>query len=267
MNPKTDSLKRYLSVTVRSIHRTACFYLRHSATRAIAKGTEVVSKQIPGNDAAYYEASDASGNRCARITMMLEQSCIASGTSLAGPVSLDLSGNMWTLRGDGPHDSIRTSVPSSNFADLVVAGKIPYPFFGENNDKVKWVAEKGSFFERVFEVPDHLFDKSRMELICEGLDTLATIWLNGNRIGDSNNMFRTWHFDIRRHLRRGTNHLLIGFEPLTSYVRYQRAAYRQKYGIDLSNELMGSQSAQQEVFVSKLSPRCRDNCWLGMSAL
>ncbi|HEX4309170.1 MAG TPA: glycoside hydrolase family 2 protein, partial [Acidobacteriaceae bacterium] len=126
--------------------------------------------------------------------------------------------------------------PGSTYSNLLSAGEIPDPFIGENNDKVQAVAEKGSFFERTFEIPDNLYGKSHVDLVCHGLDTLANIWLNGDRIGNSKNMFRTWTFDIKPHLRRGTNHLRITFDPLTAYVQNQRAAYHRKYGVDLANE-------------------------------
>lgn len=170
------------------------------------------------------------------IAMMLEQSGIGISAALTHSVSLDLGGNMWSLREEDTANSIRASVPGSNYAALLAVGKIPDPYFGDNNDKVQWVGERHSIFERTFDAPAHLHNKKHVELVCHGLDTLATIWLNGERIGESNNMFRKWSFDIRHHLRRGDNHLRIAFEPLTAYVQKQRAEYRQKYGIDLENE-------------------------------
>lgn len=170
------------------------------------------------------------------LAVMLDPSGLALSPRGSGPVSLDLAGDMWTLREEDRPNPIRAMIPGSNYTNLLAAGEIPDPFIGENNDKVQWVAEKRSFFERSFEAPDGLYDKRHVELVCHGLDTLATIWLNGDRVGSSNNMFRAWTLDIKPHLRRGTNHLRIGFDPLTSYVQQQRAAYHQKYGIDLSNE-------------------------------
>ena len=170
------------------------------------------------------------------LAMMLDPSGFPFSSGLAGPVSLDLGGDMWTVREEGRSNSIRAVIPGSNYSSLLAAGEIPDPFLGENNDKVQWVAEKSSFFERTFQVSDNLYDKRYVELVCHGLDTLATIWLNGDRIGTSNNMFRTWTFNIKPHLRRGTNHLRIGFDPLTPYVQNQRASYNQKYGVDLANE-------------------------------
>jgi beta-mannosidase len=170
------------------------------------------------------------------LATMLDSSAFALGLRTTTPVSLDLAGNMWFLHLEGGSDPIRATIPGSTYSNLLASAEIPDPFFGENNDKVQSIAEKGSFFERTFEVPDNLYEKRHVDLVCYGLDTLATLWLNGDRIGTSNNMFRTWTFDIKPHLRRGANHLRIGFDPLTGYVQDQRAAYQQQYGVDLANE-------------------------------
>lgn len=170
------------------------------------------------------------------IALMLDKSSFALGAGEAGPISLDLGGNMWTMREEGKQESIPALIPGSSYTNLLAAGTIPDPFFGENNGKVQWVAEKTWVFERDFEVPDDSHKKQHVELVCHGLDTLATIELNGRSVGNSNNMFRSWTIDIKPHLRKGTNHLRISFAPLTEYVEKQRATYMQKYGIDLPNE-------------------------------
>ena len=53
-----------------------------------------------------------------------------------------------------------------------------------------------------------------MELVCHGLDTFATVTLNGTLLGSTNNMFRTWVYDVRQALKPGTNDLEIQFQPV-----------------------------------------------------
>lgn len=168
--------------------------------------------------------------------LVLDRPGIALGAVGAGPIALDLGGKMWTLREAGKPETTPAAIPGSTYTCLLAANKMPDPFFGENNDKVQWVAEKNWLFERSFDVSRELYEKRHVELVCHGLDTLATIWLNGNEIGSSNNMFRRWTFDVKPHLRRSANHLRIRFDTLTPYVEKQRAAYMQQYGVDLRNE-------------------------------
>jgi len=170
------------------------------------------------------------------VVVALDKSGVALAAGTTGPISLDLGGDMWALKEAGKPESVPALIPGSTYTNLLTAKKIPNPFFGENNGKVQWVAEKNWFFERTFEVPSSVHDKQHVELVCHGLDTLATLWLNGHEIGSADNMFRTWTFDIKRHLRRGTNHLRIRFDTLAPYVEKLRAAYKQKYGIDLKNQ-------------------------------
>ncbi|HEX3987754.1 MAG TPA: glycoside hydrolase family 2 protein [Acidobacteriaceae bacterium] len=167
---------------------------------------------------------------------MLDRSGLALGATGTGPVTLNLGSDHWTLREAGTSRDYPALIPGSTYTNLLAAGSIPDPFFGENNSEVQWVAEKSWFFERSFEAAADFHGKEYVELVCHGLDTLATVELNGHPLGDCNNMFRTWTFDIKPHLRRGANQIRITFNPLTAYVEKQRTAYRKKYGIDLANE-------------------------------
>ncbi len=160
--------------------------------------------------------------------------------ALAAPVStsvltLDLSGDIWTMHADGHPDRYPAIVPGATYTDLMRAGKIPDPYYRENNGQVQWVAEKNWIYERTFDVPEEMLAKPHVELQCHGLDTLATIWINGKEIGRTDNMFRAWSFDVRPHLNTGGNTIRIKFDTLEPYVEKNRAAYQKEYGIDLSD--------------------------------
>jgi beta-mannosidase len=54
----------------------------------------------------------------------------------------------------------------------------------------------------------------RLQVVFEGLDTFATVYLNGDRIGEHNNMFRPAAFDVTERLRSGEpNVLAVRFDP------------------------------------------------------
>jgi beta-mannosidase len=169
------------------------------------------------------------------MTLALDKSGVVFGAEKAGPLSLDLGGDMWTMQEEGQSQSLRAVVPGSTYRNLLQAGKISDPFYGDNNGKVQWVAEKNWFFERSFQAPAELHSRQHVELVCHGLDTLATVWLNGKQVGRADNMFRTWVFDIKPHLRKGTNHLRIRFDTLAPYVEEHRKAYQQQFGVNLRN--------------------------------
>lgn len=170
------------------------------------------------------------------VALMLDRSAIASAAEKTSQIDMDLSGDMWTLREESEPGKIPATIPGSTYTNLLAAGKIPDPFYRENNSEVQWVATKNWFFERTFHAPHALHGKQQVELVCHGLDTLATVWLNGHKVGETNNMFRKWTFDIKPYLRRGANHIRIRFDELTPYVEKQRAAYKQQFGIDLGDQ-------------------------------
>jgi beta-mannosidase len=135
--------------------------------------------------------------------------------------SLDLTG-AWTLRRDGQKKTIPATVPGCVHTDLLAAKEIEDPFYRDNEERLQWIGETDWIYERDF-MTDDLADAARVLLRCEGLDTLATVWLNDIEIGRADNMYRVWEFDARAALKPGRNRLTIRF---ASAVRY--AAQRQR---------------------------------------
>jgi beta-mannosidase len=137
------------------------------------------------------------------------------GMSLPSQVlTTDLGGTAWTLQQAGQSEKLPAQVPGDHYSDLLRAGKIPDPYYRDNNTSVQWAANTGWTYQRTFEVTPQQLAMTTVELVCHGLDTFATVTLNGTVLGSTNNMFRTWVFDVRRALKLGTNDLHIQFHPL-----------------------------------------------------
>ena len=124
-------------------------------------------------------------------------------------MEVDLAGDTWTMHEDGQSEKIPAVVPGATYTDLMRAKKIPNPYYREDNGKVQWVAEKNWIYERSFDIPAQMLAKPHVELKCHGLDTLATIWINDKQVGYADNMFRSWSFDVRQHLKAGSNTIRI----------------------------------------------------------
>jgi beta-mannosidase len=160
----------------------------------------------------------------------------AMDASASAPsLTVDLTGDAWTMHEEGSSESIPAVVPGATYTDLMRAKKIPNPYYRDDNGKVQWVAEKNWIYERSFHVSAAMLAKPNVELKCHGLDTLATVWINDVLLGHTDNMFRAWTFDVKEHLRAGNNTIRIKFDTLTPYVEKNRAAYKKEYGIDLSD--------------------------------
>jgi len=106
--------------------------------------------------------------------------------------------------------AIPARVPGSVHLDLQRAGLIAEPFDGANETEQQWIGDVDWRFETSFEWHDD--GSERRELVAEGLDTLATITLNGVEIGRTQNQHRSYRLDIRSALVDGRNELRIEFE-------------------------------------------------------
>jgi len=147
--------------------------------------------------------------------------CLATIASLraatAEPTRLSLDGK-WEVRQQGTEDVIPALVPGNVHTDLLAAGKIPDPFFGDNESKLQWIGKATWVYSREFDVPKELLERQNVVLRCEGLDTLATVKVNGTEIAKTDNMFRVWEFDVRDLLKPGKNSIEISFAPAREFI-------------------------------------------------
>ena len=95
---------------------------------------------------------------------------------------------------------LEATVPSSIYTCLQQAGMISIPELSPDFNDIQWVDEKNWVFRKEFDVPPSLLEKEQIEIIFDGLDTVAHIWLNEKLIGKTENMFIAHRFDIKPHL-------------------------------------------------------------------
>ena len=130
----------------------------------------------------------------------------------------------WLLKDTKGEYSLDAAVPGTNYLDLMNAGIIEDPFYGENEKDVYWVAQRDWTYEKTFEVTADELKEEKITLICKQLDTIATLFVNGEKIGEAENCHLAYEFDIRRYLKEGENTLSITFESPVNYVkeRYEK---------------------------------------------
>lgn len=103
----------------------------------------------------------------------------------------------WSLQQAGKNESMKATVPGTVHTDLLSAGKIPNPYFRDNEDSLQWIGEVDWIYSRKFDVPSELLEKKNIILRCEGLDALAAIRINSREVARTDNMFRTYEFDVK----------------------------------------------------------------------
>ncbi len=116
------------------------------------------------------------------------------------------------------------SVPGTVHQALLASKQIPDPFYGRNETLVQWVGESDWLYRCTFERPD-VADGDCVVLCFDGLDTFASVWLNGEQILHSDNMFIPYRIDVASQLREGTNELLILFESALRLGKEREAEY------------------------------------------
>ncbi|HON72313.1 MAG TPA: glycoside hydrolase family 2, partial [bacterium] len=90
---------------------------------------------------------------------------------------------------------IAGTVPGDVYLDLLNAGLIEDPFYGRNYLDLRKFEFYQWWYEKEFDLPEEFLDK-RFKLIFHGIDTIATIWLNGNLLGKTQDMFVEHEFDV-----------------------------------------------------------------------
>ena len=129
----------------------------------------------------------------------------------------------WQFRQVGTQEWLPATVPGGVHTDLLALGRIPNPFVDDNEKHVAWVAEVDWEYRYQFDVALELLNQPQVWLVCDGLDTLATVSLNGSELGKTNNMFRQYKWDVKSLLKAGGNVLLIDFGSPVRYVTEQQA--------------------------------------------
>ena len=132
----------------------------------------------------------------------------------------------WQVRRAGTQEWLPASVPGGVHTDLMAAGKLPDPFEGTNEEKVQWVAEKNWEYRRYFYPLPTMLHNEKIWLVCDGLDTLAEVRLNGKILGQTDNMFRSWRWEVHDLLNEGENRLEILFRSPLAYLRARQRVKR-----------------------------------------
>lgn len=131
----------------------------------------------------------------------------------------------WTLEIPGSaFGSVPARVPGSVYHDLLSAGRIPDPFYRDNEVRALSLMENDFHYSRTFDVDRALLASDAVLLRCEGLDTMAAVYINGAEAGRADNMHRTWEFDVRSLLREGKNTISVRFSSPTRTIRESYAA-------------------------------------------
>lgn len=117
-----------------------------------------------------------------------------------------LLNGIWTLSGenqDGKAVKIDAAVPGYVMPELEKKGILQDLFYRDNNKSNRWVEDKTWVYTKKFVLPD--VNLTDAYLSFDGVDTYADIYLNGEAVYKTNNMFLP--FCVRGGFKKGENEL------------------------------------------------------------
>ncbi len=149
----------------------------------------------------------------------------------------------WTFHHPDSGRDFPAQVPGCIHTDLLRNGLIPDPFWGANELDLQWIEERDWSYSLRFPIEATTLEREHVELVCEGLDTLATLTLNGQEIARVENMFVGYRFAVKNQLRAGENELQIHFSSPMPYIRERQKAHP---GDEWNDPIGGSSNIRKE---------------------
>ena len=127
------------------------------------------------------------------------------------------------------------TVPGCVHTDLLEAGRIPDPWYRDNEKEIQWVHQRDWISETLFPITEEVLSKENLLLVFEGLDTFCKVEVNGRTVLEADNMHRTWEVPVKKHLRRGENNLRLTFASPIPYMK-KRAKEQHLHAWNLYHE-------------------------------
>jgi len=145
-----------------------------------------------------------------RLLAILLVFSIYSTSNFAKVVELDSDYCDWYFSIGKNKKQYMAIVPGSNINDLICNKIIPNPYIDNNISQHQWIEDSTFTYVTAFDL--EVRNEFKYEIIFEGLDTYAEVYLNNELAIKGNNMFVSYQKDITTLLRDGTNLLKIVFK-------------------------------------------------------
>ncbi|HZD30536.1 MAG TPA: glycoside hydrolase family 2 protein [Candidatus Angelobacter sp.] len=126
---------------------------------------------------------------------------LLSGPAIQAPTPSDHDASQW-------HPAV---VPGSVHLDLLRNKLIPDPYYRDNEAKLQWIENADWEYRTTVQATPALLQQKHIDLVFEGLDAYAQVYLNDKLVLTANNMFREWRVSVKADLKTGANTLRIVF--------------------------------------------------------
>ncbi|NOT36042.1 MAG: hypothetical protein HOP11_01540 [Saprospiraceae bacterium] len=119
--------------------------------------------------------------------------------------------NNWEYKAETDSIWRPCAIPNSIYSILIKDKLIQDPFFGNHEEQLQNIGKQNYLFKTQFQIGTQQLETKSQNLILNGVDTYAEIFLNNQKISTCNSAFQTWRLDVKPFLNHGNNELIIKF--------------------------------------------------------
>ena len=131
--------------------------------------------------------------------------------------------NNWQFSEYGNKTCLKALVPGTVHTDLLENNIIRDPFYACNEQDLQWIETRDWEYKTVFQAEENMLKNEHVEIVFEGLDTYARVYLNDNLVITADNMFRRWSAEVNSLLKKDSNELRVVFESAVTKGKEQSA--------------------------------------------
>uniref|UniRef100_A0A2R9A4B3 Beta-mannosidase n=1 Tax=Pan paniscus TaxID=9597 RepID=A0A2R9A4B3_PANPA len=157
-----------------------------------------------------------------RLHLLLLLALCGAGTT-AAELSYSLRGNWSICNGNGSLE-LPGAVPGCVHSALFQQGLIQDSYYRFNDLNYRWVSLDNWTYSKEFKIPFEISKWQKVNLILEGVDTVSKILFNEVTIGETDNMFNRYSFDITN-VVRDVNSIELRFQSAVLYAAQQSKAH------------------------------------------
>lgn len=118
----------------------------------------------------------------------------------------------WTFKKSNDTIWRTAEIPGTVHTDLLKHNVIENPFYRLNEHKVQWIDKEDWIYKTTFNISEDTFNKEQLEIEFKGIDTYSKIYINNTEIISTDNMFRRYQIDIKKHIKIGKNEIKVILE-------------------------------------------------------
>ncbi|XP_053779055.1 beta-mannosidase isoform X2 [Desmodus rotundus] len=155
--------------------------------------------------------------------LLLQLLALCGAHTSAAARSLSLQGS-WRIRSGNGSLALPAEVPGCVHTALFQRNLIQDPYYRFNDLNYRWISLDNWTYSKEFQIPFDTSKWQKVNLVFEGVDTVAKVLLNNVLIGKTNNMFKRYSFDITQ-VVKPRNSIELHFQSPVLYAEQQSRAH------------------------------------------